>query len=81
MGTFRIDVNIENILNRSRLVTVFQMLVDTGSEMTWVPSAMLESIGVERTPKVRTFTMANGAIITRGIGYALIRSGEYETVD
>jgi predicted aspartyl protease len=82
MGTFHTDVTIENILNRARSVTILQMLVDTGSEMTWVPSPMLESIGVERTPKIRTFTMANGQLVTRPVGYAFVKvSPDFETVD
>lgn len=82
MGTFRTDVKVENILNRARSLTVPQMLVDTGSEMTWVPSAMLESIGVERTRKVRTFTRANGQQVSRPVGYAFVRvSPDFETVD
>ena len=82
MGTFRTEVKIENILNRSRSVTVPEMLVDTGSEMTWVPSALLESIGVERTTKIRTFVMANGQEISRAVGYAFVRVlPDFETVD
>jgi predicted aspartyl protease len=57
------------------------MLVDTGAESSWIPRATLESIGVERRKKDLQFQMANGTIITRGVGYAVIRSGEYETVD
>jgi predicted aspartyl protease len=82
MGTFRTDVTFENILSRMKSVTVPQMLVDTGSEATWVPATALESIGVERTTKVRTFTMANGQQVNRVVGYAIVRAKpDFETVD
>lgn len=82
MGIFRTDVTFANILNRARSVAVPQMLVDTGSEATWVPSAALESIGVERTSKLRTFVMANGQRVQRVVGYAfLFVSPDFETVD
>jgi predicted aspartyl protease len=59
-----------------------QMLVDTGSEATWVPSAMLESIGIERTTKTRTFVMANGQSVTRTIGFAFVRVlPDFDTID
>ncbi len=41
------------------------MLVDTGSEYTWVPAATLEKLGVEREKKDLAFIMANGQQITR----------------
>ena len=81
MGTFRTDVTFANIVNRSRSIVVPQMLVDTGSEATWVPSPALDSIGVERTTKTRTFVMANGQVITREIGFAILRVGDHFTVD
>ncbi len=81
MGVFYTDATIANVKDESRVVRVPGMLVDTGAESSWVPRALLEGIGVERRKKDREFQMANGTVITRGIGYALIRSAEYETVD
>jgi predicted aspartyl protease len=82
VGTFRTDVTFANLVNRTRSVVVPQMLVDTGSEATWVPSSALENIGVERTTKVRTFVMANGQQVQRVVGYAfLFVPPDFETVD
>jgi predicted aspartyl protease len=81
MGVFYTDAIFVNVKDETRAVEVKGMLVDTGAESSWVPRKLLDSIGVERRKKDRAFQMANGAIITRGVGYALIRSGEYETVD
>ena len=57
------------------------MLVDTGSEHTWVSAKLLESIGVDRQKKDLAFVMANGATITRSVGFAVIRFGSFFTVD
>ena len=55
-------------------------MVDTGSEYTWLPDELLREAGVTVTKKDIAFVMANGATITRDIGYAYLR-GEFETVD
>jgi len=82
VGTFRTDVTFANIVNRSRSIVVPQMVVDTGSEATWVPSPALDSIGVERTTKTRTLVMAKGQQVTRTVGYAFVRvEPDFETVD
>ncbi|MBV8781583.1 MAG: aspartyl protease family protein [Phycisphaerae bacterium] len=81
MGVFYTDATVLNLKDESRLVRLTGVLVDTGSEASWIPRQLLESIGVERRKKDQSFRMANGQIITRGVGYALMRSGVYETVD
>lgn len=46
-----------------------------------MPEDSLQDAGVTVTKKDIAFVMANGATITRDIGYAYLRSGEFETVD
>lgn len=81
MGTFHAQVRIQNLLNRTREAVVEQALVDTGSAYTWVSGGLLDSIGIQREKKDLTFTMANGQQITRSMGFAVVRSGEFFTVD
>jgi len=57
------------------------MLVDTGSEYTWVPATTLEKIGVKREKKDLAFVMANGQQITRSVGFAIVRVDKAFTVD
>ena len=57
------------------------MLVDTGSEYTWVPAMMLERIGIAREKKDIEFVMANGQRITRSVGFAIIRVEKSFTID
>lgn len=81
MGTFFIRCKIENIVDRSQSVVMPKMLVDTGSEFTWVPETTLEKIGVRREKKDVPFVMANGQQITRSVGFAIIRYDKHFTVD
>lgn len=80
MGTFFIDCIVENVSDSKRSQTVREVLVNTGSEYTWLPSAFLEAVGVTRQKDV-TFVMANGGHITRDIGFAIVRAGKFFTVD
>ena len=81
MGTFVIKCKIENIADRNRSVVIPKILVDTGSEYTWISTPMLEKIGVNREKKDLEFVMANGQRITRSVGFAIIRFDKYFTVD
>lgn len=81
MGTFKTHCVIENILNRKKSTDVAQMLVDEGSEYTWVPGEQLEKIGIKREKKDLAFTMANGQQVTRSVGFGIVRVGEFFTVD
>ena len=81
MGTFHVDVRVENIANSRKSARVTNLLVDTGSDSTWLPARVLEKLGVARAKKDNAFVMANGQTITRSSGYVIIRSGEFETVD
>ena len=57
------------------------MLVDTGSELTWIREGVLESIGVEREAKECRFAAANGRILTRPVGFAVLRVDRAFTID
>jgi predicted aspartyl protease len=81
MGTFRVGCKVMNIAERKRSATVENLLVDTGSDYTWLPAKVLEKIGVERVKKDIQLVMANGQTITRSAGYAIIFSDQFQTVD
>ncbi len=81
MGTFHVSCRIENIAHRHRSTTVTKVLVDTGSECTWIAEGTLERIGIAREKKDAPFVLANGQQVTRSVGFAIIRIGERFTVD
>ncbi len=81
MGTFSVGCRIENVVDRSKGAEIPKLLVDTGSEYTWVPERTLESLGIEREKKDLPFVMANGQQITRSVGFAIVRVDRSFTVD
>jgi predicted aspartyl protease len=56
------------------------VLVDSGSEVSWLPKKELMDIGVMPECKKR-FAMANKQIIERDIGYAILKAKGYSTID
>jgi len=56
-------------------------MVDTGAESTWIDATVLDAIGIERRKKDLQFQLANGQIITRSVGYAVLMVDRSETVD
>jgi predicted aspartyl protease len=72
---------IENHVDRQKSVAVADALVDTGAENTWIPASSLESIGVVREKKDLKFMMANGEVVTRSVGFAILRVEDSFTID
>ena len=81
MGTFSVGCRVENSVDRTRRVVIPRVLVDTGSEYTWVPATILDRIGIAREKKDIEFVMANGQRVTRSIGFAIIRVEKSFTID
>jgi predicted aspartyl protease len=81
MDTFHADIRVENHADRDRGVVVAGAFVDTGAENTWIPRSTLEEIGVVREKKDLQFRMANGEIITRSVGFAILRVENAFTID
>ena len=81
MGLFSVGCLIENQQDRTRSVRVSRVMVDTGSELTWINHKHLEKIGLEPEKKDKHFVMANGQHMTRSIGFAIIRIGKELTTD
>jgi predicted aspartyl protease len=81
MGTFHVDCEIVNIRQPRRSSSVPKMLADAGAEFTLAPQSLLRSMGVKIVKKDLEFLMANGQVVTRSTGYAILRCGDFETVD
>ena len=81
MRVFNIDCEIVNVQKPARKARVPGLLVDSGSEFSWIPEAALKQAGVRVMRKDMPFLMANGQTITRSVGYAIVRSNGFETVD
>jgi predicted aspartyl protease len=67
MGTFRVDVEIENPARPGERRLLHSVLVDTGAELSWVPSEVLQSLGIARIKKW-LFRQADGTVLERWTG-------------
>lgn len=80
MGTFRVDVEIENPARPGERRTLRSVLVDTGAELSWIPAEVLESLGIERYDNWH-FRQADGTILERRTGAAFIHVAGKRTTD
>ena len=80
MGSFRVDIEIENPARPGERRTLRSVLVGTGAELSWVPADVLESIGIERYNKWH-FRQADGTVLERWAGAALIHVAGKRTAD
>ncbi len=80
MSVFHVNVVARNPKHEDAATPPIQCLVDTGSELTWLPSELLRAIGVE-TRRKRTFLTATKQTVTREVGYAILSAEGYETND
>lgn len=81
MGCFHVDCTVEHIADRAKSATVEKLLVDTGCELTRLPTDTLQKLGVNREKKDTSFVMANGTRITRRVGFVVLRVDDAFTVD
>jgi predicted aspartyl protease len=81
MGTLHARCKLENPIDRTRSVVIPRLLVDTGSEYTWVHERILGKIGIAREKKDVRFLLANGQQVTRSVGFAIVRLDRYFTID
>src|SRR5271165_5390946 len=80
MGPFYVGCRVLNPVT-SKSTAVRRLMVDTGAESTWISATTLEAIGLERRKKDLQFQLANGQIVTRSVGYAVLTVDKSETVD
>jgi predicted aspartyl protease len=80
MGSFRIDVQIENPALPGERRDVSAALVDTGSELSWFPAPLLESLRIERR-KLSRFRQATGQVVERWTGPAFVYVAGTSTTD
>lgn len=80
MGTFRVDLEVENPARPGDKRGLSSVLVDTGAELSWFPADVLESLGVERR-KVWRFRQADGTVLTRWTGGAALYLAGTWTLD
>jgi predicted aspartyl protease len=80
MGTFRIEVELENPARPGPRRKVSSVLVDTGAELSWFPAEVLSSLGIERYTQWR-FRQVNGTVIERWVGPAFVHAAGKRATD
>jgi predicted aspartyl protease len=80
VSLFRLNLIAKNPKDEDRATGPIEVLVDTGSELTWLPAELIRAVGIEPRRR-RTFTTATGQPVERLVGYAVLASEEHETVD
>jgi predicted aspartyl protease len=73
VGTVRIDIAIEHPAHRGERLGIHDVLVDTGSEFTWIAAPVLEQLGIERE-RTQRFIIADGRVLERDIGIAIVHA-------
>jgi len=80
MSSFRVDIELENPARPGERSAVSELLVDTGSELSWVPRAVLESLGITPVKQLR-FRQATGMIVERWTGFGIVYAAGTATID
>ena len=80
MGLLRTDVEIEHHSRPGQRVELRGVLVDSGAELSWAPATVLDALGVERVKSIR-FHQADGSVLERSVGFAILRTAEAVTID
>lgn len=80
MSLFKVSVVARNTKDESQVSQPTEVLVDSRSELTWLPKDLL--IGINVTPvRKRNFKTATQQLVTRETGYAILSAEGFETVD
>lgn len=80
MSIFKVSIIARNIKDENLISPPVEALVDTGSELTWLPRDLLAGIKVMPVRK-RSFSTVTKQFVTRETGYAILTAEGFETVD
>src|SRR5437879_13103726 len=80
MSAFKVNIVARNPKREELSTQPIPALVDTGSELTWLPADVLSAIGISPRRK-RMFATATQQKVEREVGYAILAAEGYETND
>ena len=80
MSKFMVNLTAVNPSERQRRTPPVEVLVGTGSEVSWLPKRELLDIGISPENK-KQFMTADKRIIERDVGYAILTAEGYSTID
>jgi predicted aspartyl protease len=74
MGIFRTEIGVASLQRPEKTVTLQGVMVDTGSEYSWLPAELLSDLGVVPV-RIDAFETADRRIIERPVGFAHVSAG------
>ena len=80
MSAIKVSVIARNPKDEERATTPVEALVDTGSELSWLPASLLRAAGIVPRRK-RAFATATQEIVERDVGFAVVAAEGFETID
>ena len=75
MGIFRTSIAVAALATPHDRRELTDVVVDTGSEYNWIPDEVLADLGVAPA-RVDRFETADGRVLEREVGFALIYAAE-----
>jgi predicted aspartyl protease len=80
MSKFMVNMIAVNPKEEHRCTPPIEVMVDTGSELSWLPKQSLLDAGITPRGKKR-FATATQQIVERDFGYAILKAEGYSTND
>ena len=80
MGSFRIDVEVENPAQSGTRREIRNVLIDTGAELSCFPAHVLDALGIARI-KPRRLRQADGTVLERWCGFGIVHAAGTFTND
>jgi len=71
MSILRVTITLTHLNRPAERVEVHGVMVDSGSEYTWMPRPVLQALGIE-AQREQKFETADRRVLTREIGYAML---------
>ena len=78
MGIFRTTVAIAPLSAPDDRRILNDVMVDTGSEYNWIPTATLQELGIVPV-RIDRFETADGRVLDREVGFAMLFAGGRST--
>jgi predicted aspartyl protease len=75
-----VNLTAVNPKEEHRCTPPVEVMVDTGSELSWLPKELLSDAGITPRGK-KCFATATKQIIERDFGYAVLKAEGYSTID
>jgi len=80
MSKYMVNMSAINPKEEHRNTPAVEVMVDTGSELSWLPRKLLLDAGI--TPRgIKRFSTVNNEILEREYGYAILKSEGFSTND